>query len=110
MSDNRALPYLTIHSAAEEALITCKEIEHTLSNGETKYVSPLLSGLVFSKEVLTFRDTQNTLERYYNILTTAKPLRPYHKEKKFTDILQALTEEFPSTMTYNNCTQEVTNG
>ncbi len=83
----------SMYVSAETALDICKEIEETLANGGTDYTSPLLSSLVFNKENLTLSNTQNSLERYYYILTTSKLLNNHAAEERYTNLLGRLKKE-----------------
>lgn len=81
--------YLT----AEKVIEICKKIEQTLSSGDLQYTSPLLNGLVFNKENITYGSTQNSLERYYVFLTNAKLLKSYAQEEQFLKLLQQVKTE-----------------
>lgn len=82
-----------MYSSAETALAICKKIEKTLSLGETKYTSPLLNGLVFSKDTLRFSNTQNSLERYYHILTKNQLLSHHSEEERYKKLIEQVKSE-----------------
>ena len=83
----------SMYASAEIAIDICKDIEKTLVNGGTNYTSPLLSGLVFNKENLTFSNTQNSLERYHSILINSKLLNIHAREEQYINLLRRLKEE-----------------
>lgn len=82
-----------MYSSAETALAICKKIEKTLSLGETKYTSPLLKSIVFSRNTLKFSDTKNSLERYYHILTNNKLLSIHSKEERYKKLIEQVKSE-----------------
>ncbi len=82
-----------MYLAAEEVIDICKKVEQTLSYGEMQYTSPILSGLVLSKENITYGSTQNSLERYHVFLTNAKLLKPYIQEERFQNLLAQINTE-----------------
>ena len=92
----------SMYASAETALSICITIEKALVHSETKYTSPLLCGLVFSKENLRFNDTQNSLERYYNILTNTKLLNAHANEDRYKSLLCHLKEEIALSNVHNN--------
>ena len=86
---NRDMMYL----AAESALELCITIEETMTLGEAEYVSPTLAGLIISKENFKTTEKQNTLERYYQILTASPLLNAYAQEVRYQSLLKRLKEE-----------------
>lgn len=82
-----------MYTSAETALAICKRIEKTLSLGESEYTSPLLNGLVFSKDTLRFNNTQNSLERYYHILTSNKLLSRHSDEERYKKLIEQVGKE-----------------
>lgn len=82
-----------MYTSAETALAICKRIEKTLSLGESEYTSPLLNGLVFSKDTLRFNNTQNSLERYYHILTSNKFLSRHSDEERYKKLIEQVGKE-----------------
>lgn len=82
-----------MYASAETALTICKKIEKTLSLGETKYTSNLLNDLVFSRETLKFNDTKNSLERYYQILTSNKFLLLHAQEERYKKLIEQVKKE-----------------
>ena len=84
----------SMYASAETVFDICKKIEQTLSMGETKYTSPLLNGLIFSKDTLQFSNTQTTLERYYNILTNNKLLTSHAHEERYKKLIEQVKGEF----------------
>lgn len=82
-----------MYASAETALVICKKIEETLSLGETQYTSPLLKGLVFSRNTLKFSDTKNSLERYYHVLTNNKLLSIHSEEERYKKLITQVKNE-----------------
>lgn len=83
----------SMYESAETALAICKKIEQTLSAGKMQYTSPLLKGLVFSKDALQFNNTQNTLERYYHILMNNKLLSSHNQEERYKKLIEQVKGE-----------------
>lgn len=79
-----------MYFAMEKALDVCKQIEKILSDGGQSYSSPLLTGLKFSKDTLTFNDDWNSFKRYHNLLIKSKTLKPYKNEERFMRFIDNL--------------------
>lgn len=79
-----------MYSAIETVIEICERIEKSLSEGGEKYNSPLLDGLFFSKESITFSHPSNSLERFHNFISNSNILKPYREEERFKNILAKL--------------------
>ena len=82
-----------MYSAIEKVIEIDKQIEKTLCDGGKEYVSPLLKGLAFSKESITFNHPSNSLERLYNYINNSNILKPYFNDDKFISIVSKLEKE-----------------
>ena len=82
-----------LYFAGEKLFDTYVEIEKTLSAGAYPYTSPLLNGLVFSKEQVTYRKNQNSFEFYLDFLNEAKLLKPYIEDERFINLLDRVKAE-----------------
>lgn len=82
-----------MYLVAEKLIDIFAEIERTLFCGEKQYTSPLLKGLIFSKENITYTKSANSFEFYYDFLTNAKLLRPYATDQRFINLLNRVKKE-----------------
>ena len=80
-------------NAMEEVVNIFETIESVLSNGGQKYNSSLLSKLTFDKNTMSFNVPISDFERYYNIISNAKSLKPFENESRFKKVLNRLQEK-----------------
>lgn len=85
-----------MYLAMEKVIEIYKQIEKELSCGGKEYKSPLLNGLVFSRESVTFGNTRNSLEQYYDFLIKSNTLKQYKNDERFINILNKLKKEIQS--------------
>lgn len=77
----------------EKIIDIYKAVEAVISQGETPYTSPLLDGLVISRETMKYGGIVNNLEWYHTFLTEAKILKPHAKDVRFLQLLAKLRYE-----------------
>ena len=70
-----------------------EEIENVLKDGGYKYASPLFEGLMFDRNTMSINVPASDFERYYNIITNSKTLKPYAEEERFKSIISRLKEK-----------------
>ncbi len=80
-------------NAMETVVQIYEEIENELKDGGYKYTSPLFEKLTFDSNTMSKNVPASDFERYYNIITNSKTLKPYNDEAKFKSILHYLEEK-----------------
>ncbi|MBE6760792.1 MAG: helix-turn-helix transcriptional regulator [Ruminococcaceae bacterium] len=86
-------------NAMETVISIYEKIDGILSVGGKKYTSPLFKGLEFSKNSVTYGVTISDYERYYNIITNSKTLKPYIDDERFKSILKKLEKRINNSKT-----------
>ncbi len=82
-----------MYLAMEKVIETDKEIERILCDGGKEYASPLLYGLSFSKENITFNHPSNSLERFRYLISKSNILKSHRNDDKFKAIVAKLDRE-----------------
>ena len=80
-------------NAMEIVIQIYEEIEDSLKKSGHNYSSPLFEGLTFDRNTMSKNVPSSDFERYYNIITNSKTLKPYNDEDKFKCILHCLEEK-----------------
>ena len=70
-----------------------EEIENELKDNGYKYASPLFEKLTFDSNTMSKNVPASDFERYYNIITNSKTLKPYAEEDRFKSIISRLKEK-----------------
>lgn len=80
-------------NAMEIVIQIYEEIEDALKESGHNYSSPLFEGVTFDRNTMSKNVPSSDFERYYNIITNSKTLKPYNDEDKFKCILHCLEEK-----------------
>lgn len=70
-----------------------EEIENELKDGGYKYTSPLFEGITFDRNTMSISAPASDFERYYNIITNSKALKPHTEKDRFKSIINRLKEK-----------------
>lgn len=80
-------------NAMETVIQIYEEIENELKDGSYKYASPLFENLIFDSNTMSKNVPASDFERYYNIITNSKTLKPYTHEPQFEKLLKCIKEK-----------------